>query len=188
MKINATRYEDIPTYPNGKKGADRHVHAIVETPKGSPHKYALKSGFGILSFHDVLPDGMEWPFDYGFVPQTLADDGDPLDILVLVERALFSGCLIEARVIGAVLETKDGVENDRVIAVPLPSPGAPKSTDACDDVADLPRPVFDGIERFLHDYSQRQGHAIETKAIVGADDAMKLVRTARKGFKKRAAR
>ncbi len=86
----------------------------------------MKAEYGIIAFHDVLPNSLKWPFDYGFIPQTLADDGDPLDILVINKAGLFSGCLIEVRVLGAIRETKDGVENDRLIAVPLPSPGALK--------------------------------------------------------------
>jgi Inorganic pyrophosphatase len=94
--------------------ARRFQHAIIETPKNSAHKYALKNEYGIIAFSEVLPAGMHWPYDYGFVPQTLADDGDPLDILVLTDDALFSGCLIEARVVGSVRLSKNGVENDRL--------------------------------------------------------------------------
>jgi len=89
----------------------------------------LKAEYGIIAFRDVLRNSLKWPFDYGFIPQTLADDGDPLDILAINKAGLFSGCLIEVRVLGAIRERKDGVENDRLIAVPLPSPGAPQKSD-----------------------------------------------------------
>ena len=98
------------------------VNAIVETPKGSDHKFKLISDYGLIAYHHVLPDELTWPYDYGFVPQTLAPDGDAVDILVLTDDGLFAGCLVEARLIGAILQTEDGIENDRLIAVPVPSP------------------------------------------------------------------
>jgi inorganic pyrophosphatase len=182
-KINATHYEDIPTYPGRRKRGDRRVHAIVETPQGSPHKYALDSKYGILSFHDVLPAGMQWPFDYGFIPRTLAADGDPVDVLVISERGLFSGCLIKVRVIGAVRESKDGVENDRVVAVPLPSPGAPQPTDAYTEFDDVPQAVSSKIVQFLCDYSASQGHKIAYRGAVDSTTAMALIKKCAKAFK-----
>jgi inorganic pyrophosphatase len=183
-KINATHYEDIPTYPADRERGDHHVHAIIETPQGSPHKYALNSAYGIISFHDVLPASLQWPFDYGFIPRTLAADGDPLDILVITEDGLFSGCFIEVRVIGAVRESKDDVENDRVLAVPLPSPGAPKATDSYNDISDLPESVASKVKHFLHDYSALQGHQIVYHGMLDGTDAMSLVKKCAKAYKK----
>jgi inorganic pyrophosphatase len=182
--INATHYELIPTYPNREKRDDRVVNAVIETPKGSCQKYALRAGYGIIAFHEMLPKEMQWPYDYGFIPQTLAPDGDPLDVLLVNEHGLFSGCLIETRIIGALRETKDGTENDRLIGVPLPSPGAPAPTDAYSDISDLPQRTLDEIKRFLVDYSARQGHRIVVKATVDADKAMKTVKATCKAFKK----
>lgn len=115
----------------------------------------MKAEYGIIAFHDVLPNSLKWPFDYGFIPQTLADDGDPLDILVINKAGLFSGCLIEVRVLGAIRETKDGVENDRLIAVPLPSPGAPQKSDDYREIEDLPQETFEEIKAFLIGIPQR---------------------------------
>ncbi|MBV8148167.1 MAG: inorganic diphosphatase [Candidatus Eremiobacteraeota bacterium] len=182
--INATHYELIPTFPSRVKRKARIVNAVIETPKGSRQKYALHAGYGIIAFHDILPEELHWPYDYGFIPQTLAADGDPLDVLLVNENGLFSGCLIEARIIGTVRETKDGTENDRLIGVPLPSPGAPAPTDAYRDIADLPRHTLDDIKRFLTEYSARQGHRIRVKAIAGADEAMQSVKATCKAFKK----
>ncbi len=119
--VNATHYEYIPAFTSGKKKRDHVVNAIVETPKGSCKKYALEPSLGIIAFHSHLPAKLEWPYDYGFIPQTLAPDGDGVDVLIINDKGLFSGCLIGVRVIGSVCERKDGVQNDRVIAVPLPS-------------------------------------------------------------------
>jgi inorganic pyrophosphatase len=128
---------------------------------------------------------MRWPFDYGFVPQTLADDGDPLDILVLTEDPLFSGCLIAARVIGSVRLSKNGVENDRLIAVPLPSAGAPKPTDTYNEITDLPSALLDEIVDFLTSYSAQQGNAIDFHTVVGSGEARKSIKRTMKAFGKK---
>jgi len=75
--INATHYDRIPTYPSRAKKQENVVNSIIETPKRSCHKFALDSDYGIIAFHELLPKAIEWPFDYGFIPQTLAPDGDP---------------------------------------------------------------------------------------------------------------
>ncbi|MBV8637590.1 MAG: inorganic diphosphatase [Candidatus Eremiobacteraeota bacterium] len=181
--VNATHYEAIPTrIKNGHQ--EPRVNAVIETPKNSRHKYALNNEYGIIAFHEVLPDSMEWPYDYGFIPQTIAPDGDPLDVLVITDDGLFSGCLIEVRLIGAVLETKDGTKNHRIIGVPLPSPGAPRITDSMREPNDLPPAMLDEILRFLKTYSERQGHTIVQKGVVGAEEALKLVKQTRKAYKK----
>jgi inorganic pyrophosphatase len=187
QSINATHYDRIPAYPSRAKKRERIVHAIVETPKHSRQKFALADAFGIIAFHEVLPSGFEWPYDYGFIPQTLAPDGDPLDVLIVKSDGLFSGCLIEARILGAVLETKDDVENDRLIAVPLPSPGAPAITDRYRGITDVPPAELRLIEHFLVDYSRAQGYKIRIQAIVDADDAMELVRVTNRAFRKKRA-
>lgn len=184
-KVNATHFEEIPSFSSKKLKKRNIAHLIVETPKGSRHKYALNNEYGIIAFSEVLPEGMEWPFDYGFIPQTLAQDGDPLDVLVLTETPLFSGCLIEARIIGAVKERKNGVENDRLVAVPLPSPGAPAPTDRYRTISDLPEKLLRGITEFLVDYSQRAGNRIDIEGMIGCDEAMKSIRKTAKAFRKK---
>jgi inorganic pyrophosphatase len=182
--INATHYELIPSRPNGRKSADHVVNAIIETCKDSPHKYALKNDYGIIAFKEVLPAGMRWPYDYGFVPGTLADDGDPIDVLVLSDEPLFSGCLIQTRVIGNVRLSKNGVENDRLIAVPQPSAGAPKPTDAYTEISDLPESQLDEIIDFLRSYSEREGNRIDLHTVVGAAEAQRAIKQSMKAFEK----
>src|SRR5947209_3844617 len=94
------------------------VRAIIEIPKNSSNKYEYDGELGIFRLDRALYSPMHYPGDYGFVPGTLADDGDPLDILVLVDEPSFTGCLMEARPVG-VLHMVDGKENDqKVLAVP----------------------------------------------------------------------
>ena len=183
--LNATHYEEIPAFSKASWKAERCVNAVIETPKGSTHKYALNNDLGIIAFHEVLPGSLRWPYDYGFIPQTLGDDGDPLDILVLTEGGLFSGCLIEARFIGTVYEKKDDVVNSRLIAVPRPSPGAPLPTDQYRDIADIPQAALSEITAFLKIYSELQGHRIDDQSLLSADETVDVIKQGMKAFKKR---
>lgn len=185
--INATHYDRIPTFPSSEKKHDFVVNAIVETPKGSDHKFRLMPDYGMIAYHHVLPEGLTWPYDYGFLPQTLAPDGDGVDILVVTDDGLFPGCLVGARLIGAILQTEDGIENDRLIAVPTPSPGAPLRTDNYVDIADLPKSELEEIRGFLIRYSTGEGHTIEPRGEVGAEGAMEIVKQCIKQFRKNAA-
>ena len=182
--LNATHYENIPTYP-GAKPRNHTVHAIIETVQGSAHKNALDNEFGIIKLRQVLPEGLRWPYDYGFIPRTLADDGDPLDVLFLIDKPTFPGALAEARVLGSVKLRKNGVENDRIISAPPAMPGAPQSTDAYEDLADIPPEKMNAICKFLIDYSQEEGNEIEYVGILDADEAMKSVARYAKRFKKK---
>src|SRR5256885_13657312 len=96
-------------------------NVIIETPKGSRNKYSYDLDRGLFKLKKVLPLGNVFPFDFGFVPSTLADDGDPLDVLVLMDAPAFAGCLVTVRLIGVIeaRQAKEGqkVRNDRLIAV-----------------------------------------------------------------------
>src|SRR5271165_5067100 len=94
---------------------------IIETPKGSRNKYAFDPEQKIFQLMKVLPAGMAFPYDFGFIPSTLAEDGDPTDVLVLMDEPAFPGCLLKCRVVG-VIEGEQGKKkkkerNDRIVAV-----------------------------------------------------------------------
>src|ERR1700758_2771500 len=115
--VNATNYDNIPTYVPDEKDL---VFAVIETPAGIRHKYAFEPKYGIMQLKMTLAEGLMGPYDYGFIPQTLGDDGDPLDVLVLNDAPTFSGCLIDVRVIGVIMIKKNGVKNNRLVAFPRP--------------------------------------------------------------------
>lgn len=185
--VNATHYEYIPAFSSGKHKREHVVNAIVETPKGSAKKYALNAKLGIIAFRSHLPPRMEWPYDYGFIPRTLAPDGDGVDVLIINDKGLFSGCLIEVRVIGSILEHKDGIQNDRVIAVPLPTPGVPEPTDEYYNISDVPKHELERITKFLGEYPALEEHEVEITGISDVHDALKGIKAAMKRFKKRKA-
>src|SRR5947209_20636640 len=113
-----TDYTQIPPGPD----IPRVVHAIVEIPKGRRSKFEVDKKTGLLRLDRYLYSSSHYPGDYGFIPQTLAEDGDPLDIVVMVNEPTFSGCLIEARVIG-LFRMRDRGQNDfKIPGVPHRDP------------------------------------------------------------------
>src|SRR5256885_11695590 len=97
------------------------LRVVIETPKGSRNKFAFNPDEHIFELKKVLPSGMAFPYDFGFVPSTKADDGDPVDVLVLMDEPAFPGCVLSCRPIG-VIEGEQGDEdnkerNDRIVAV-----------------------------------------------------------------------
>ena len=133
----------------------------------------------------TLAEGLMWPYDYGFIPQTLADDGDPVDVLVLNDAPTFSGCLLDVRVVGGILLKKNGVKNDRLVACPRRRKGVALRTDEFDDIGDLPKEMLVGIERFLIEYSEEEGNKITFEGQCSRKDAYKIIDQVHKAFKKR---
>ena len=98
------------------------LDAVIEIPRGSRNKYELDKQTGVIRLDRVLYSSVHYPTDYGFIPQTHADDGDPLDILVLVEEPTFPGCHVLARPIGVLRMRDDKGLDDKIIAVPAADP------------------------------------------------------------------
>jgi inorganic pyrophosphatase len=162
-------------------GEHDHVYVIVETPAGSRIKYSWKPDKKAFEASKVLPLGMEFPFDFGFVSDTKAADGDPLDALVIADAPLAVGCLVECRVLGAIeLETSDKpggkpMRNDRLIVVPV------ESIRGADwrHIGDLGVTLTTQIRDFLTSYVEREGRTAKVLGIVDRVDAIELVEEAR---------
>lgn len=180
--VNPTNYDMIPTLVPKEKDL---VFAVIETPAGIRHKFAFEPKYGIMRLMMTLAEGLMWPYDYGFIPQTLADDGDPLDILVLNDAPTFSGCMLEVRVIGAILLEKNGVKNNRIVACPRRRRGIALKTDGFDDINDIPKETREGIDRFLIEYSEEEGNKITFGGQCSRKDAFKLIAQAHKAFEKK---
>src|SRR5688572_18061189 len=118
---------------------DDCLTVVIDTPKGSQNKFAYEPKFGAFVLKGVLPAGAVFPFDFGFVPSTRAADGDPVDVLVLMDAPAFVGCIVPSRLIGAIQaeQTEDGKtdRNDRLLAVAANSI-THKSIRNLDDVSD----------------------------------------------------
>jgi inorganic pyrophosphatase len=152
------------------------LHVVIETPKGSPNKFDYDPERGIFKLGGVLPAGASFPFDFGFVPSTLGEDGDPLDVLVLMDAPAFAGCLVPSRLIGAVearQTERDGttMRNDRLIAV-ADNSHAQRDVRSFDDLSDA---LLDEIEYFFVSYNTFKGKTFEVVARSNVERARELV-------------
>jgi inorganic pyrophosphatase len=148
------------------------ANMIVEIPKGRRTKFEIDKATGLIKMDRYLYSSTMYPGDYGFIPQTLAEDGDPLDILVMVNEPTFSGCLIEARIVG-IFKMKDKGANDfKVLAVPHKDPlfGAMKKLE------DVPSHFLREVEHFFSTYKVLEGVKVEALGWASADDGAKEVR------------
>lgn len=156
------------------------VRVVVETPKGSRNKYAFDPQYQIFTLKKVLPAGMSFPYDFGFVPQTEADDGDPLDVLILMEEPAFPGCMIQCRLIGVIegeQEEKGGnkVRNDRLLAV---ESGSHFYSDI-NHVKQLPQQLLREIGEFFVNYHRLDGRRFRVVGVQGPAEARRRIDTDR---------
>jgi inorganic pyrophosphatase len=162
------------------------LRVLVDTPRGSAAKYKLDTEKAVYRVAHILPAGMVFPFDFGSIPGTLADDGDPVDLLVIAEAGTFPGCLVEVRLIGALLarQTQGGktARNDRLIGVASES----RSYAHVRGMRDLPENLLDEIERFFVTYNEARGRRFRVTRRVGAPAARRLVREGEKRYARRA--
>lgn len=158
----------------------QRVHVVVETPKGGRNKLAFDPDMLAFKLKGVLPEGHSFPFDFGFVPSTKAEDGDPLDVLLLLDAPTFSGCVVEVRLIGAIeleQQEKDGrtVRNDRLLAVAAES----RQHKDIHTLADLPGGnLLHEIEHFFISYNQVKGQTVKVLRRVGLERAHALLKQA----------
>jgi inorganic pyrophosphatase len=157
------------------------LNVVVDTPKGSRNKYKWDEQHGQWRLSKVLPLGMTFPYDFGFLPSTRGGDGDPLDVLLLNEEPAFPGCVVPARLIG-VLEaeqTEGGktVRNDRFVAV-VETPYNPARFHALEDVD---RQQLDEIEHFFVSYNRVEGRQFKPLARRGAEHAQEVLEAATRG-------
>jgi inorganic pyrophosphatase len=154
------------------------VRVIIEIPKNSSNKYEYDGNLGIFRLDRALYSPMHYPGDYGFIPGTLAEDGDPLDIMVLVDEPSFTGCLMEARPVG-LLHMVDGKENDqKVLAVPNRNPRF-ESIHTIDQVFPHTRTE---IEYFFSIYKELQGAKTEMRGWSGPREARRVITESREAY------
>ena len=156
------------------------LRVVVETPKGSRNKFAFNPKEGIFELKKVLPSGMAFPYDFGFVPSTKADDGDPVDVLVLMDEPAFPGCALSCRIIGVIEgeegDGKDKVRNDRIVAIQEDA----HSWEDVKTIADLGKSFDKELEEFFVNYHKLSGKAYRVLGLHGPDRAQKLVKNSRR--------
>ena len=154
-------------------GIPRVANAIIEIPKGHRNKFEVDKETGLFRLDRYLYSSSHYPGDYGFIPQTLAEDGDPLDILVMVNEPTFTGCLIEARIVGLFRMRDRGVNDWKVLGVPHTDPLFTEFN----SLEDVPRHFLREVEHFFLTYKQLEGITVEALGWAGAQEAVAEVRT-----------
>ena len=151
------------------------VNVIVEVPVGGqPIKYEMDKHAGTLVVDRFLYTPMSYPGNYGFVPHTLSDDGDPIDVLVANTRALIPGCLINVRPIGVLVMEDNAGEDEKILAVP--SPHLTKRYDQIKEYSDLPDITLQQIEHFFEHYKDLEpGKWVRLSGWHGADKARQMI-------------
>ena len=162
------------------------LRIVIETPKGSRNKYDYDPECDCMELGTVLPEGMRFPYDFGFVPSTVGDDGDPLDILVLMDAPVIPGCVITARPIGAIeakqkSKGEDWIRNDRLIAVAVHS----QTHDSTKSLSDLRSHLVEEIKEFFVNYNRLRGRKFKPFAEAGPKAASKLIDAGMMIFKKK---
>ncbi len=157
-------WKDIPSGPS----APEVLYAVVEIPKGSRNKYEYDKDKEAFALDRVLYSPFHYPAEYGIIPQTLWDDGDPMDILVLMDEPTFPGCIIETRPIGVMRMIDGGESDDKIIGVPV---NDPRFKDI-QDVQDVPQAFQDEIVHFFQDYKKLEGKVTE---VIGWENSQKAL-------------
>jgi inorganic pyrophosphatase len=176
MKKKAKSALTAPTKLQAVSSEDRNVvQVIVETPKGNRNKFGYDPQLGVFKLKKVLPEGMVFPYDFGFVPSTKAEDGDPADVVILMDEPAYPGCLLDCRIVGALLmeETREGetVRNDRFIAVSLQTH---KHSDIR-DISDLNKNFVKELGSFFEQYHRLDKADYKTIGQKGAQAARKML-------------
>jgi len=164
----------------GAETAQGIVKGIVEIPKGSSNKYELDKESGLLTLDRVLYSAVYYPANYGFIPQTLADDGDPLDILVLCEEPVYPLTLVNARAIGLMVMMDQDELDYKVIAVLNDDPEYWHYS----DVHQLPPHRLAVLKRFFEDYKTLENKRVVVDDILSADKAIPVIEESIATYKK----
>ena len=149
---------------------------IVETPKGSAQKYVYEEKLKCFKLTKIMPAGMVFPFDFGFIPGTKGEDGDPLDIIVISEFKSFPGCAMECRIVGGMKANqteKNGntMRNDRFIGVPVES----ELFKDINSINQFPQNIIEQLEDFFKNYNKAARKEFEVLERMGSEEAMKLI-------------
>lgn len=148
------------------------INVIVEIPKGSKNKYEIDKETGLIKLDRAMKSAQDYPFDYGFVPQTLWEDGDALDVVLLTTYPLFPGILVEAHPV-AVMRMIDGGEgDDKIIAVPKNDP----RFEEIQDLGDINKHTIKEIKHFFETYKTIDGKTVQISGVEGREQARVAVK------------
>jgi inorganic pyrophosphatase len=152
----------------------RSFHCVIEVPSGSKTKYELDKTTGLLRLDRVLYSAVHYPANYGFIPRTYCQDGDPLDVLVLCQEPVVPLCIMRARAIGVISMTDEEGRDDKIISVAVDDPEFIE----VNDVKELPPHRLREIQQFLRDYKSLEGKIARVGPLQGARQAHKVIAAA----------
>jgi inorganic pyrophosphatase len=153
---------------------------VIEIPKGSTNKYELDKETGLLRLDRVLYSAVHYPADYGFIPRTFCDDGDPLDVLVLGQEPVYPLTIVEARAVGAMRMRDEKGIDDKIVAVSVRDPAFADYTDH----AQLPAHVLRQLRRFFEDYKVLEQKQVVVEDLIGPAQALDVIREALELYRK----
>lgn len=159
----------------------KRFSAVIEISKGGKNKYELDKETGFLRLDRVLYTSTHYPANYGFIPRTLADDGDPLDVLVLCQEEILPLTLVDCKPIGVLIMIDGKSYDEKIIAVPVSDP----SYNCYDSIYQLPSHIFDEISNFFEVYKALEGVKTEVKQVKGETDALQIIENCIAAYKEK---
>jgi inorganic pyrophosphatase len=167
---------DLTSLPNQLDDESCVCRAIIETPKNCRNKFDYDRDSGLFMLGGLLPEGMMFPFDFGFIPSTLGQDGDPLDVMVLMDAPAHVGCLIEVRIIGVITaeQTQDGETktNDRLLGVAVHS----YDHEDLESIGEVSKTLLNQVEEFFVSYNKQRGKKFRITGTGGPKKALKVLK------------
>jgi inorganic pyrophosphatase len=171
--------------PNQWDREQKQCKAIIETPKGSRNKFKYNGEYETFALASILPEGLMFPYDFGFIPRTQAPDGDPLDVMILLDAPAHVGCLVEIRLIGVIeaeqQEDQKRIANHRLIAVAVNA----YSRQDLHSIEEVSPAVLDQVEEFFRSYNRSRGKVFEAKGRHGPERAADVLERAMQAFAKK---
>lgn len=170
-------WHDLPNY---EQGLENGFNVVIEIPKGSKVKYELDKPSGMLRVDRVLYSSVHYPANYGFLPRSYCDDGDPLDVLVLGQEPVVPMCMMRARAVGIMLMRDDKGMDEKILAIHVDDPAVAQYT----HIRELPQHLLLELKRFFLDYKTLENKEVIVNEFLGPFEANKAIRAGIEGYKK----